>query len=87
MICFSNDLPEDDDDDNDDDADGCDDGCDGGGTLCFLLSKHVAFVMLIKSSIPRTKTLTRRMKEKLYLVIVGLLYSTTEDPWGKKFIT
>ena len=48
MICFSDDLPEDDDDDNDDDAD--------------------------------------EKNEKIYLVMVGLLYSTMEELW-KKLIT
>ena len=50
---------------------------------CLFVSKKVAFVMLIKSPIPRTRTLTRRMKEKIYLVIVGLLNSTMEEPWKK----
>ena len=49
MICFSDDLPEDDDDDNDDDAD--------------------------------------EKNEKIYLVMVGLLYSTIEELWKKKLIT
>ena len=48
MICFSDDLPEDDDDDNDDGAD--------------------------------------EKNEKIYLVMVGLLYSTVEKLW-KKLIT
>ena len=47
MICFSDDLPEDDDDDNDDDAD--------------------------------------EKNEKIYLVMVGLLYSTIEELWKKNW--
>ena len=51
--------------------------------VAFLSVTKVAFVMLIQSTIPRTRTLTGRMKIKSYLVMVGLLYSTMEELWKK----
>ena len=82
MICFSNDLPKDDDDDDDDDADDYDNGFDGGDTWksCSQAARSLCDVHRI---IHPQDNISDKKNEKIYLVMVGLLYSTMEELWTK----
>ena len=81
MICFSDDLSEDDDDDNDD----YDNGFDGGGTWKSC-SQAASSLCDVDRIIHPQDNKSDKKNEKIYLVMVGLLYSTMEQLW-KKLIT